>query len=78
MLVGLIQNEKVNPLSLPEPSVKEKSSLSRARAKSPLLNSIALLFGKRLDKNYVNDKKCIIEAVFEINQSISGPSFFKP
>ena len=40
--------------------------------KSILLNSIALLFGKRLDKNYVNNKKCIIEAVFEINQSLKA------
>ena len=40
--------------------------------KSILLNSIALLFGKRLEKNYVNNKKCIIEAVFEINQSLKA------
>ena len=40
--------------------------------KSILLNSSALLFGKRLEKNYVNNKKCIIEAVFEINQSLKA------
>ena len=37
--------------------------------KSILLNAIGLLFGKRYDKNIINERKCVIEAVFIINPS---------
>jgi len=40
--------------------------------KSILLNSISLLFGKRLEKNYTNDKKCIVEAVFKIDATLKA------
>ncbi len=42
--------------------------------KSLLLGALGLLLGQNadLDKNYVNNKKCIIEAVFEINQSLKA------
>ena len=37
--------------------------------KSILLNAIGLLFGNRYDKNIINERKCVIEAVFIINPS---------
>ena len=39
--------------------------------KSILLNAIGLLFGKRYDKNIINEKKCVIEAIFIINPSFN-------
>ena len=42
--------------------------------KSIILDAMSLLFGKRIDKAKLNDKKCIIEAEFKISKNID--SFF--
>ena len=42
--------------------------------KSIILDAMSLLFGKRIDKSKLNDKKCIIEAEFKISNTID--SFF--
>ena len=42
--------------------------------KSIILDAMSLLFGKRIDKSKLNDKKCIIEAEFKISNNID--SFF--
>ena len=46
--------------------------------KSVLLGGLGLVLGKRVDFSHINDinKKCIIEAVFNIDKFIDIESFF--